>query len=88
MIGQDQAGKTSLKKSLFGLPFESEGKSTEGIEVDPTVFEVDVKQVKNWPLSDDARIAAEEVQKEEPKEIKMNEVSIPCKDNALYKFIL
>ena len=49
LIGQDQAGKTSLKKSLLGLPFDSEEQSTEGIEVDPSKCEIDVDQaVRNW----------------------------------------
>ena len=47
-IGQDRAGKTSLKKSLIGLPFDSKENSTEGIEVDPSIFRVDVNEVKNW----------------------------------------
>ena len=36
LIGQDEAGKTSLKKSFIGLPFNPKEKSTEGIEVDGT----------------------------------------------------
>ena len=48
LIGQDRAGKTSLKKSLIGLPFDPKEQSTEGIEVDPSTFQVDVHQVKNW----------------------------------------
>ena len=49
LIGQDRAGKTSLKKSLLGLPFDSEEQSTEGIEVDPSKCEIDVDQAaRNW----------------------------------------
>lgn len=48
LIGQDRAGKTSLKKSLVGLPFNPNEQSTEGIQVDHSTFEVDVEQVKNW----------------------------------------
>ena len=49
LIGQDRAGKTSLKKSLIGLPFDSEEQSTEGIEVDPSKCEIDVDQAaRNW----------------------------------------
>ena len=48
LIGQDRAGKTSLKKSLLGLPFDPKEQSTEGIEVDPSKCEIDVDQVKNW----------------------------------------
>ncbi|XP_067041874.1 uncharacterized protein [Acropora muricata] len=41
LLGQDRAGKTSLRKSLLGLPFDPEQESTVGIEVD---------EVKNWML--------------------------------------
>lgn len=47
-IGQDRAGKTSLKKSLLGLPFDPKEQSTEGIEVDPSLCEIEVDQIKNW----------------------------------------
>ena len=52
LIGQDRAGKTSLKKSFLGLPFDPEEDSTDGIEVDPSKFEVDIDQVKNWNRTD------------------------------------
>ena len=49
LIGQDRAGKTSLKKSLLGLPFDSKEQSTEGIEVDPSKCKIDVDQAaSNW----------------------------------------
>ena len=48
LIGQDRAGKTSLKKSLIGLPFNRNENSTEGIEVDPSIFQVHADEVKNW----------------------------------------
>ena len=49
IIGQDRAGKTSLKKSLLGLPFDSKEQSTEGIEVDPSKCKIDVDQAaSNW----------------------------------------
>ena len=48
LIGQDRAGKTSLKKSLIGLPFKRKEKSTDGIEVDPSKFQLDVDEVRNW----------------------------------------
>ena len=53
LIGQDRAGKTSLKKSFLGLPFDPEEESTEGIEVDPSKFEVDIDQVENWKRTDE-----------------------------------
>ena len=55
LIGQDRAGKTSLKKSLIGLPFNSKEKSTEGIEVDPSKFQLDVDEVRNWQPIDERK---------------------------------
>lgn len=52
LIGQDRAGKTSLKKSLLGLPFNPDEQSTDGIQVHPSTFEIDVDQVKNWEVID------------------------------------
>lgn len=51
-IGQDRSGKTSLKKSLLGLPFDPHEQSTDGVEVVPSKFEVDLDQVKNWRHTD------------------------------------
>ena len=48
LVGQDRAGKTSLKKSLLGLPFNPKEQSTEGIEVQASTCQIEVKQVKNW----------------------------------------
>ena len=53
LIGQYRAGKTSLKKSLLGLPFDPNEQSTDGIEIDPWKFETDVDQVKNWQRTDE-----------------------------------
>ena len=53
LIGQGRAGKTSLKKSLLGLPFDPEEESTEGIKIDPLKFEIDIKQAKNWKRTDE-----------------------------------
>ena len=53
LIGQGRAGKTSLKKSLLGLPFDPEEESTEGIKIDPSKFEIDIKQTKNWKRTDE-----------------------------------
>ena len=36
--------KTSLKKSLLGLPFNPKEQSTEEIQVDPSVCEIEVEQ--------------------------------------------
>ena len=40
LIGQDRAGKTSLKKSLRGICFDPEEDRTVGIDVDPSYFKV------------------------------------------------
>lgn len=48
LLGQDRAGKTSLKKFLLGIPFDPEEESTVGVKVDPTKCEVEIDQVKNW----------------------------------------
>ena len=40
IIGQARTGKTSLKKSLKGELFDPNEESTEGIETDPSYFEV------------------------------------------------
>ena len=53
LIGQDRAGKTSLKKSFLGLSFDPEENSTDGIDVDPSKFEFEVDQVKNWQRADE-----------------------------------
>ena len=78
LIGQDRAGKTSLKNSFLGLPFDPNEQSTDGIEMDPSKFEIDVDNVKNWQRTDEklgvsqfandlARIVAEELQEEKTK---------------------
>ena len=79
LIGQDRAGKTSLKKSFLGLPFNSAEESTDGIEVDSSKFEVDIDQVKNWQRTDEklevsqfasalAKMAARELLENEDRE--------------------
>ena len=76
LIGQDRAGKTSLKKSFLGLPFDPYEQSTDGIEVDPSKFEIGVDQVKNWQRTDEklsvsqfandlAKIAASQIGEDE-----------------------
>ena len=40
LIGQEESGKTSLKKSLMGEPFIPGQESTVGIDVDPSHFKV------------------------------------------------
>ena len=42
-----------MKKSLIGLPFDPKEKSTEGIEVDPSKFQLNVDEVRNWQPIDE-----------------------------------
>ena len=44
-----------MKKSLIGLPFNPKENSTAGIEVDPSLFRVDVDEVKNWQPIDGSK---------------------------------
>ncbi|XP_044166042.1 uncharacterized protein LOC114951667 isoform X6 [Acropora millepora] len=52
LLGQDRAGKTSLKKSLLGLPFDPKEESTVGVEVDRSKCELEVDEVQNWMPSE------------------------------------
>ena len=81
LIGQNRAGKTSLKKSLLGMNFNPGEPSTDGIEVDPSRFDMDVERVVNWQLvknepftsefaDDIARLVVGELTRKEPKEEK------------------
>ena len=40
LIGQERAGKTSLKRSLKGQPFNANQESTQGIEIDRSYFKL------------------------------------------------
>ena len=46
-----------MKKSLIGLPFNRNENSTEGIEVDPSIFQVHADEVKNWQPIDESERA-------------------------------
>ena len=46
LIGQDRAGKTSLKNSLIGKGFNRDEESTVGIDVDPSHFKVSTETWK------------------------------------------
>ena len=87
LIGQNRAGKTSLKKSLLGISFDPGEPSTDGIEVDPSRFEVDVDRVMNWQLvknekftsefaDDIARLVVGELQKPEDQEEKPASITV------------
>ncbi|KAL9961962.1 hypothetical protein ACROYT_G031009 [Oculina patagonica] len=81
LIGQECAGKTSLKKSLLGMPFDPGEERTVGVKVDPSKFEVDVDQVKNWQrtekkklddsvfVEDIARIVVKNLNETDPEDI-------------------
>ena len=56
ILGQDRAGKTSLKKSLLGMPFDPQEESTVGVEVDPSKCELEVDQVKNWERTEEKKL--------------------------------
>ena len=57
IIGQDRAGKTSLKKSLIGLPFNPEEPSTEVLEKNSSKLEVNIEQVVEWKaISDNGEV--------------------------------
>ncbi len=61
LLGQERAGKTSLKKSLLGIPFDPREESTVGVEVDPSKCEVEVDQVKNWQLIEQKKLDVSEL---------------------------
>ena len=60
LIGQDRAGKTSLKRSLIGLPFNPKEKSTAGIEVDSSKRAViSVKLIKGKGVKEESVVSIE-----------------------------
>ncbi|XP_074629654.1 uncharacterized protein LOC141887276 isoform X4 [Acropora palmata] len=52
LIGQDRSGKTSLRKSLKGIPFNPHEDSTVGIDVDPSYFKVTTEA---WKIGEEDR---------------------------------
>ena len=56
LLGQARAGKTSLKKSLLGISFNPDEESTVGVEVDPSKFEVEIDEVKNWQCTEQKKL--------------------------------
>ena len=57
LIGQDRSGKTSLKKSLMGKPFNPDEDSTVGIDVDPSHFKVSTEIWKAGENAENAQAA-------------------------------
>ena len=57
IVGQDRSGKTSLKRSLKGEPFNSNEDSTIGIEIDPSLCQITTEVWRN--RSPDENVAEE-----------------------------
>ena len=57
IVGQDRSGKTSLKRSLKGEPFNPNEDSTIGIEIDPSLCQITTEVWRN--RSPDENVAEE-----------------------------
>lgn len=57
LIGQDNSGKTSLKRSLTGKPFNPDEDSTVGIDVDPSHIKVSTEIWKARKTGDGTELA-------------------------------
>ena len=55
IIGQARTGKTSLKRSLKGEPFNANEASTDGIETDPSYFKVSTDVWRTGQRSEDTK---------------------------------
>ena len=82
LLGQDRAGKTSLKKFLLGIPFDPEEESTVGVKVEPTKFEVEIDQVKEWQCTEQKKLHLSEFRKDIAKITaeRMKELSVEDDD--------
>ena len=49
-IGDERAGKTSTKKSLFGIKFDPQEPPTEAMELDQSSFKLDVDNAQHWKI--------------------------------------
>ncbi|XP_044166801.1 uncharacterized protein LOC114951853 isoform X3 [Acropora millepora] len=81
LLGQDRAGKTSLKKSLLGLPFDPEEESTVGVEVDRSKCELEVDEVQNWMPSKRKKREMSEFEEELARLIVMDLRGTKANDN-------
>lgn len=63
-IGQDRAGKTSLKKYLLGILFNPKEESTVGVQVDSSKFDVDVDRRKTWQRTEEKKLDVQEFHEE------------------------
>ncbi|XP_015775395.1 PREDICTED: uncharacterized protein LOC107353578 isoform X3 [Acropora digitifera] len=82
LLGQDRAGKTSLKKSLLGLPFDPEEESTVGVEVDRSKCELEVDEVQNWMPSKRKKRERSEFEEELARLIVMDLRETKADDNG------
>ena len=57
LIGQARSGKTSLKKSLKGIPFNPHEDSTVGIDVDPSYFKL---TTETWKIAMEDQVTDKE----------------------------
>ncbi|XP_074628499.1 uncharacterized protein LOC141886257 isoform X4 [Acropora palmata] len=60
LIGQARSGKTSLKKSLMGIPFNPHEGSTVGIDVDPSYFKV---STETWKIGEEDQATNKETKR-------------------------
>ena len=60
LIGQARSGKTSLKKSLKGIPFNPHEDSTVGIDVDPSYFKV---TTETWKIGEEDQATNKEAKR-------------------------
>ncbi|XP_044166061.1 uncharacterized protein LOC122950012 isoform X5 [Acropora millepora] len=81
LLGQDRAGKTSLKKSLLGLPFDPKEESTVGVEVDRSKCELEVDEVQNWMPSERKKREMSEFEEELARLIVMDLRGTKANDN-------
>ena len=60
LIGQDRSGKTSLKKSLKGIPFNPHEDRTVAIDVDPSYF---IVTTETWKIGEEDQAADKEAKR-------------------------
>jgi len=82
LLGQDRAGKTSLKKFLLGITFDPEEESTVGVKVEPTKFEVEIDHVKEWQCTEQKKLDLSEFREDIAKLTaeRMKELSLEDND--------
>ena len=81
LLGQDRAGKTSLKKSLLSLPFDPKEESTVGVEVERSKCELEVDEVQNWMPSERKKREMSEFDEELARLIVMDLRGTKANDN-------